>query len=63
MRPFGPPLSSYNIKFLVTVQRHRICFVIGQFAYGSIANQPLSRIYGTAEQLQHRSDATFFASS
>ena len=48
-----------KLRDKVAVQQHRICFVIGQFAYESIANQPLSRIYGTAEQLPYRGDAHF----
>jgi hypothetical protein len=35
-----------------TAQQHHICFVIGRFAYWSMANRPLSRICGTAAQFR-----------
>jgi hypothetical protein len=37
-----------------TAQQHRICFVIGRFAYWSMANRPLPRICGTAAQFRFR---------
>ena len=45
-----------------TLQQHRICFVIGLFAYWSMALRPLSRIYpwGTVEQFQARGYLEFF---
>ena len=44
----------------VTIQQHRICFVIGLFAYWSMALRPLSRICSTAEQFQARNYLDFF---
>jgi len=45
---------------MVIVQQHRICFVIGLLVCNSTLRRPLSRICGTAEQLQSERFSLFF---
>jgi hypothetical protein len=40
--------------YAVTVQQHRICFVIGLLVCNSTLRRPLPRICGTAEQFPAR---------
>jgi hypothetical protein len=53
--PAGPDyqhLAHERSPFLVTVQQRLICFVIDLLMCNSTLRRPLSRIWGTAEQLR-----------